>query len=278
MFPRFLRLTFSMALSVLFIATTAAASSGGWDRQGKRYAKEPYKILFYGDSIMSGYGLPDPEQSAFGIIKQTFQDKHDIDRPVLFLNMSHEGETTSSAVTRIKQAIALKPDVMVLAIGNNDARRGVDPDIVYNNLNIILRDLSRFGIYTLLTGMQAHQSMGYTYLSKFNGVYDKVAQVNPVVFMPYLLEGVAGNRMLMQRDGAHPNMQGHKVVADNLDNYLWRMVDRKKRQRRANEEKERWRQYMIQRNKGRRELGQPPLYTQEEIDNVTIYQEKQKYR
>ncbi len=34
--------------------------------------------------------------------------------------------------------------------------------------------------------------------------------------MPFLLQGVAGNASLNQRDGIHPTPEGARIVADNV--------------------------------------------------------------
>ena len=176
------------------------------------------RIIFIGDSIMAGYGLDNPEEDS--VVAKTSKMLKDLEpkyaKSTRIKNYSISGETTSGMVSRLPEILATKPDIAVLAIGGNDALRGVDPDVLYNNLNIILNDLNRAGIYTMFIGMQASPSYGYTYMSKFNSVYAKLADQYSVVFVPFLLEGVAGNRELNQDDGIHPNRFGAAVIAENI--------------------------------------------------------------
>ena len=46
-----------------------------------------------------------------------------------------------------------------------------------------------------------------------------------MTYVPFLLEGVAGNPALNQADGIHPNKAGAQVVADTLFPKLKVMVD-----------------------------------------------------
>jgi acyl-CoA thioesterase-1 len=48
---------------------------------------------------------------------------------------------------------------------------------------------------------------------------------NSIVFVPFLLEGVAGDPALNQDDGIHPNAQGARVIAERLFPGLRRLVD-----------------------------------------------------
>jgi acyl-CoA thioesterase I len=261
-----LQIMILLCISLLSLNSYAADE---WDTKRYRKGVVPFKVIFFGDSVLSGYGLPDVSNSAPSVLIANFEDETYIDRPVMFKDFSHEGETTSNAVTRIKQLIAMKPDIIILSIGTNDARRGVDPDVVYNNLNIILKDLSRAGIYTLFTGMQSNTSHGYNYLSKFNSVYAKLSQQYSVVFMPYLLEGIGGNRMLLQQDMIHPNIEGAKILSRNIMEYLEKMLQNIRRYRTTLEDNERWRAFMLRENAGRIKRGVPPIYSQEQIDAVT---------
>ena len=51
------------------------------------------------------------------------------------------------------------------------------------------------------------------YETRFNPIVPRLAQKHGVLFYPFFLENVAGNRELNQADGMHPNAQGvQKIV------------------------------------------------------------------
>jgi acyl-CoA thioesterase-1 len=254
-----------VVLASVLLQPQALAVSKQWNPENRSFRKEPIKILFFGDTILSGYGLPDNQDSAPSIISRKLEQNYYFDNPLLFKDLSHPGMTTANAVTRIKEAINLKPDIVVLALGTADAMQGVDPDIIFNNLDTILGDLQRSGIYTLLVGLQAPLNTGYNYISKFNAVYGKLSQRYPLTFMPFLRAGVAGDRMLLREDGIHPNAHGHEVIAANLSQYLHRMGKSIEQQKRDIATQKKWRSYMRMRNRVAAERGLPPRYTEEEI-------------
>jgi acyl-CoA thioesterase-1 len=51
-------------------------------------------------------------------------------------------------------------------------------------------------------------------------MYADVAKETGATLMPFLLNGVAGDRNLNQADGIHPNQRGEHIVAENV----WRTL------------------------------------------------------
>lgn len=184
------------------------------------------KIIFFGDSLVAGYGLANPQKDSLPAkMGEAFRTgKHR--KVVTVEGMGVSGETTSSALGRIPYVLAAKPDIVVVALGGNDVLRGIDPDITYNNLDIMLRELQRSGTYVLLTGMKAPPSMGSEFAARFNRIYPKVAELHNVTFYPFLLDGVAGQPQFNQRDGIHPNPAGVDVVVERLYPSLDRMAQK----------------------------------------------------
>ena len=76
------------------------------------------------------------------------------------------------------------------------------------------------GIEVLLTGMEAPPNHGPRYTEAFRNVFEELAREQRVQFFPFLLEGVAGDTALNQRDGIHPNPEGARRIASNLWPYL----------------------------------------------------------
>jgi len=113
-------------------------------------------------------------------------------------------------------------DVFVLELGGNDGLRGVDPADTKRNLQGIMDIVKEKNRDTkiVLTGMEAPPNMGQNYTDAFRDVYVELAQANEVIFIPFILEGVAGNPELNLPDGIHPTEEGHRIVADLIWNYL----------------------------------------------------------
>ena len=64
--------------------------------------------------------------------------------------------------------------------------------------------------------MMVPPNMGQDYANKFAGIYSEIVKSTNAAFIPFLLEGVAGDPDLNLPDGIHPNSEGHKIVAKNV--------------------------------------------------------------
>ncbi len=178
-------------------------------------AVSPKKIiLFFGNSLTAGYGVEPPE--AFPALIQALIDSLDLNYKVINAGLS--GETTASGKNRIQWVLRQKVDVFVLELGGNDGLRGISPEETRRNLQQIIDIVKAENSETLilLAGMQIPPNMGELYSAEFRQVFPDIAETNDALLIPFLLEGVGGEKELNQRDGIHPTAEGHKVVAQNV--------------------------------------------------------------
>ena len=68
----------------------------------------------------------------------------------------------------------------------------------------------------LLVQMEAPPNLGQEYTLAFHNMYGELAREKGVTLVPFLLSGVAGIADLNQGDGLHPNVQGERIVAENV--------------------------------------------------------------
>jgi acyl-CoA thioesterase-1 len=78
----------------------------------------------------------------------------------------------------------------------------------------------------LVAGMEVPPNYGARYTADFRRLYVEVARKRGAAFMPFLLDGVAGNPRLNQGDGIHPTAEGYRIVVDHLWPYLEPMLTR----------------------------------------------------
>jgi acyl-CoA thioesterase-1 len=64
--------------------------------------------------------------------------------------------------------------------------------------------------------MEISPNMGKKYTDEFRELYRQLAEKNQTLLISFLLKNVGGEPELNQRDGIHPNVQGHKIVAENV--------------------------------------------------------------
>lgn len=171
-------------------------------------------ILFFGDSITAGYGL-DPDV-AFPAIIQGKIDERGLSYKVT--NSGVSGETSAGGLRRIDWVLQQPIDIFVLELGGNDGLRGLDPSATKQNLQGIIDKVSETypDAEIILTGMEAPPNMGSSYTEEFRQIFAELADENDVRFLPFILEGVAGDPDLNLADGIHPTEEGHRILAENV--------------------------------------------------------------
>jgi len=182
-------------------------------------------ILFFGNSLTAGYGLDTEE--AFPALIQERLDSLELNYTAI--NSGLSGETTSGGLNRLGWVLNQKVDVFVLELGANDGLRGVPLKETRANLQAIIDLVRKKNENTeiVLAGMQIPPNMGEAYTTEFRKIFPELAEENNVGLIPFLLDGVAGNRELNLEDGIHPTAEGQKIVMENIWNVLGDMVTEK---------------------------------------------------
>ena len=106
--------------------------------------------------------------------------------------------------------------MLVVELGANDGLRGLPVADLKANLSQIITTAEQRGIRVVLTGMEAPPNFGSSYTTEFRQVYRDLAKEFKVTFLPFYLEGVAGNPALNIADGMHPNPEGARIVEQNV--------------------------------------------------------------
>lgn len=172
------------------------------------------RVLIVGTSLTAGLGL-DPED-AYPSLLQRKADSAGYS--VEIVNAGLSGETSAGARRRIEWLLREPAAVVVVETGANDGLRGLDVDSTRANLTAILRYARRVlpRAKVLLVQMEAPPNLGDSYTQRFRESFAVVAAAEGATLVPFLLEGVAGERSLNQNDGIHPNEEGARVVAANV--------------------------------------------------------------
>ena len=200
---RLLRAGLLLALALLSPTLPAAAPAAGAART----------VVFLGDSLTAGYGLPDPASEAYpALIAARLRAAGSTWKVV---NAGISGDTTAGGLRRIDWTLRAPVDVLVVALGANDGLRGVDPAVTAANLRgIIERARARHpAVRILLAGMQLPPELGAAHTAAFARVFPDVAAATGAALVPFLLAGVGGDPTLNLGDRIHPNAAGHAVMA-----------------------------------------------------------------
>lgn len=168
-------------------------------------------IWAFGDSLAAGYGLP-PAQG-FPAQLQAALRRAGVQATVR--NGGVAGDTAAQARARLAwglRGLRATPDLVIVELGANDMLRGLPPAQARANLDAVLTELKRRRIPVLLAGMRAAPNLGANYARAFEGMYPALARRHGVPLYPFFLDGVAGQRALIQADGLHPNARGVNII------------------------------------------------------------------
>jgi len=168
------------------------------------------RIVFLGDSLTAGLGL-ESSQSFPALIGQRLA-KEGLNYEIV--NAGVSGDTSAGGLRRLDWSLDGDVKVLVVALGANDGLRGLSPAELRKNLSTVLDRAAARGVTVILAGMEAPPNFGAEYTRQFRSVYTDLAQTYRVRFVPFLLQGVAGDATLNQADGIHPNGRGAEIVAD----------------------------------------------------------------
>jgi acyl-CoA thioesterase-1 len=179
------------------------------------------KIVALGDSITAGYGLL--ESASFPALLQNYIDTDGYNFEVV--NAGVSGDTSAGGLRRLDWALEGDVRVLILELGANDGLRGLSVAEMKQNLTTIIRKAKERNVVVILAGMEAPPNYGQEYVVAFRTAFRDVAQRERVLFIPFLLDRVAGQAALNQADGIHPNVDGSRIVADTLWAVLRTLLD-----------------------------------------------------
>ena len=165
-----------------------------------------------GDSLTAGLGLA-AAQSYPALLQQRLNNqglRYEV------VNAGVSGDTSAGGLSRLDWALDGDVRVLVVALGGNDALRGLPAEQLQRNLAQIIERAQARGVTVVLAGMEAPPNYGRQYIVAFHQVYPALARQYHLAFVPFLLQGVAGESTLNQPDGIHPTAQGARIVADNV--------------------------------------------------------------
>jgi acyl-CoA thioesterase-1 len=174
-----------------------------------------------GDSLTAGYGLL--ESQSYPALLQQQIDAEGYEFEVV--NAGVSGDTSAGGLRRLDWALDGDVRVVIVALGGNDALRGLSVDDLRENLSQIIARARELKAVVILAGMEAPPNYGPEYALAFRQVYRDLALKERVLFIPFLLDKVAGQGALNQGDGIHPNEAGARRVAETVWTVLRPVLD-----------------------------------------------------
>jgi acyl-CoA thioesterase-1 len=211
---------FSLSLSAVGLSTILC--SGLFESAPKTDApasKELRVVVCLGDSLTAGYGL-DQAQAYPALLQKRIDD---LGWKFKVVNAGLSGETTAGGLRRLDWVLKRRVDVLILALGGNDALRGIPLETTRQNLDQILTRTRAKNpdVQLIVAGMLIPPNWGREYFNGFRAIFPQLAKKHHAGLIPFLLEGVGGKAELNFPDGIHPTADGHRVVAANV----WKVLE-----------------------------------------------------
>jgi len=173
-------------------------------------------LLVVGDSLSAEYGIARGSGWVALLEQRLAQQK----LPVRVVNASISGDTTSGGRSRLPALLQQhRPQVVVVALGGNDALRGLPLDMTEANLAAMARAAKTAGAKVLIAGIAVPPNYGRKYSEDFARLFGTVARAEGTALVPFLLAGVAdapNADALFQPDRIHPTAAAHPQMLDNV--------------------------------------------------------------
>jgi acyl-CoA thioesterase-1 len=180
------------------------------------------RVVALGDSLTAGLGIP-RDQAYPAVLQEKLTAKG---YAFEVINAGVSGDTSADGFRRVNWALEGDVRLLIVALGANDGLRGLPAGQMKRNLQGIIDRARQRAIPVLLVGMEAPPNYGEQYAAQFRQVFQDLAKENALVFVPFLLEGVAGVMDLNQPDGIHPSAAGAARIADRLWPVVETMINR----------------------------------------------------
>ena len=175
-------------------------------------------IMILGDSLSAGYGIQ-PQQGWVHLLQKRLEQQYPKQHKVV--NASVSGETTSGALARLPKLLQThRPDLVVIELGGNDGLRGQPPQMIQKNLASLIQQSQKAKAKVVVFGMKMPPNYGQAYSKAFENNYKVVIQQYKVKLLPFFMQGVAGNKTLMQKDLIHPNAKAQTILLNNAYPYI----------------------------------------------------------
>lgn len=180
------------------------------------------RVVFLGDSLTYGQGMESRDDAWPALVAARLEHAG---VKIQALNAGISGDNTNGGLERLPGLLALKPDVLVVALGGNDAIHGNAVGRARENLTQIVSQSQKAGAKVLVAGLHLPRRL----LNRENGSFDElwidVGSDLGAPVIPNMMDGVWDTPGMVQSDGVHPTLGGQQRIALNVEPYLREVLD-----------------------------------------------------
>jgi acyl-CoA thioesterase-1 len=178
-------------------------------------------LIALGDSLTAGFGLR--HEQAWPALAETALGE--LGWQVEIINAGVSGDTTADGLKRLPALLDPPPDMLLIALGGNDALQHRPMDLTIRDLRALVLQCQIAGVEVALIGVRLPVRTRGRWTDRLSFIYSQVSNQFSVPLLPNLFKGVMGNPAMLLSDGLHPNAAGQARMAAMVVDFL---VDRHK--------------------------------------------------
>jgi acyl-CoA thioesterase-1 len=173
-------------------------------------------VLVIGDSLSAEYGLTRGKGWVNLLALKLQKERPDMQ----VVNASVSGDTTAGGRSRLPGLLnQVRPALVVIELGGNDALRGLDLDGTQANLQAMIEACHAANAKVVLVGMQIPPNYGPDYSARFTTMFTQLAKKYKTGLVPFFLKGIADvpdASKWFQPDRIHPKEEAHPKMLGNV--------------------------------------------------------------
>jgi acyl-CoA thioesterase-1 len=170
-------------------------------------------ILIVGDSLSAAYGMA-VERAWPALLNVRLIEKS---YSYQVINISISGSTTSNGLNQLPHALnQYRPAITVIALGANDALRGLSLSTIKNNLSKMINFAKKSNSDVLLIGIRLPPNYGTAYNAAFQAIFVDLANKYQIKLVPFMLKHIDENNLLFQADRLHPTEEAQEQILNNI--------------------------------------------------------------
>lgn len=175
-------------------------------------SQETYNIVAFGDSLVEGLGSPE-----LGGFVPLLEARLDVE----IYNAGVRRHRTGDLLQRVHEDVLVwDPSVVILVVGGNDILRGIQKEVMLENLDQLFTLFSERNI-TVVYGEPGFSE--YIFEDYAQDVALVAERFDNVIYVPDLLSGFFFDPR-KKSDLLHPNDDGYEIMADRLEMPLCRAI------------------------------------------------------